>query len=802
MRRRCTVHEINREVPFERQFARVQKVQEETVKEFDAKFAVSSIACLLILGVAACGGGSSSSTPSAMTIKTLSNRADMISDGDAFVEVVLPQGATPDDLAVDVDGRDVTTAFAPRSNGRILGVVSGLKNGTSTLTAKLKSNGKGAKLQITNTDRGGPIFSGPHVEPWICATKAGASVTVVAPGTILSASVTTRTSGLDSDPTDANCNAPPSFTYYYQPKALQGTTCTLGITGANPCFVQFDPVARPADAAIADFTNDRGDTVKSMLRRESGTADRGMYQVLTYFDPAQPWQPWAPQKGWNGKLMWKMGAATSGNRFQQSASASNGGLFDANALALGFMVATAQYTNHLDNNNEHLAAEQMMMVKEHIIDTYGEVRYTMSDGLSGGSMMQTNIVTIMPGLLQGIQPAWSYPDAVSTWLETRDCGILASFYQTAAGTALDAIQRQAIEGKPPAYCTTWVGSFILPQKPTLPNNCGFGFPAGIVYDPALRPTGVRCSIHDMMVNIFGTAMDTDRNVKPKLPYDNVGVQYGLQALRSGALTAEQFVQLNETIGAYDSDMNWTGGNPAAPTVPAPRFRSLPDVFPQIYSSGLLASGKNLGGVPMIDIRPEFGPNIHMDWRSSQMRARLDAANGGHANQVIRGATAFGAALIAQSFTMMDKWLTAIEADKSSAPIEQKVVNNKPANVKDGCFATPAAVASDLANELSLTDATCPIAPGLNFLSPRQVAGGPRSEDVFKCQLKALDTTSADYGGVAFAAGQVTRLRAVFPDGVCDWTKPGVSQTSQTAVTSFMGGPNGTVVPPAPSSTPF
>src|SRR5439155_546863 len=134
-----------------------------------------------------------------------------------------------------------------------------------------------------------------------------------------------------------------------------------------------------------------------------------------------------------------------------------------------------------------------------------------------------------PGLLQGIQPAWSYPDAVSTWIETRDCGVLANYYATAAGATLTSAQRAAIEGKDNAYCNTWIASFINPQNPTLPNNCGTGFPASIVYDATSRPNGVRCSIHDMMVNIFGTVVDNDRNTKPKLPYDNVGVQYGLQA---------------------------------------------------------------------------------------------------------------------------------------------------------------------------------------------------------------------------------------------------------------------------------
>jgi len=171
-----------------------------------------------------------------VSIKTLSNRPDMLSDGDAYVEVVLPGGATVSDLKVDVDGKDVTSSFAQRPNGRVLGVLTGLKNGTSTVSATLQSVNKGARLALTNTDRGGPIFSGPQVQPWICATKAGSPVLVEVPGTALSATVTSRTSGLDADP-DAKCNAPAKFTYYYQPKALQGSTCTLTTTGANPCFI-------------------------------------------------------------------------------------------------------------------------------------------------------------------------------------------------------------------------------------------------------------------------------------------------------------------------------------------------------------------------------------------------------------------------------------------------------------------------------------------------------------------------------------------------------------------------------------
>lgn len=767
-----------------------------------------------VLALSACGGGHSDTTTTApavtgnVSISVLSNRPDMLSDGDAYMEIGLPSGATAADLKVEVDGADVTSAFALRPNGRVQGVVTGLKNGTSTLSATLKSVSKGARLALTNTDRGGPIFSGPQIQPWICATKAGSQATVVVAGTSLSDVVTTRVSGLDADPVDAKCNAPTKFTYYYEPAAKVGTGCTLGITGPNPCFVEYNVASRPADASIADFTNDRALTSKALLRLETGTMNRGIYQILSYFDPAQQgWAPWAPQKAWNGKLHWKFGFSASGNRFQQNPSVAGTGVsvFDANALQAGFMVASAQLTNHHDNNNELLAAEQMMMVKEHIIDTYGEIRYTMADGMSGGSMMQTVVASVMPGLLQGLQTGASYPDAVSTWMEPRECALYGQYYQTTAGSTITAAQKTALEGKDSAYCPMWIASFIAPQNPTLPINCGPGFPASIVYDPVTRPTGVRCSIHDMLVNIFGTVIDTDLNVKPKLPYDNVGVQYGLQALRSGAITPEQFVSINESIGAYTADLVWTGGSTAAPVIPAPRFRALPDVFPQIYQSGLLTNAKNLAKVAIMDLRPELGADIHMPWRSTQARARLDAANSGHANHVIRGSTvgSFFGGITTQSFQMMDRWLAAIEADKSSAAIEQKVIANRPADVHDGCYATPAAATvADLGTELSLSDPACPIATTLLAKSPRMVAGGPLAEDNFKCQLKPFDAASGDYGGAVFSAGQITRLKAALPEGVCDWTRPGVGQTGQWVPTSFMSGPSGTSISAPPTLTLF
>src|SRR5204863_3404814 len=60
--------------------------------------------------------------------------------------------------------------------------------------------------------------------------------------------------------------------------------------------------------------------------------------------------------------------------------------------------------------------------------------------------------------------------------------------------------------------------------------------------------GVRCTYQDNMVNIFGIDPKTGfaRN-----PFDNVGVQYGLQALNDGKITFEQFVEVNSQVGGLD-----------------------------------------------------------------------------------------------------------------------------------------------------------------------------------------------------------------------------------------------------------
>src|SRR3954467_9031170 len=71
-------------------------------------------------------------------IHVLSNRADMISGGDALVAISLPRGAKPSRLRVRAGRGDVTRRFAVRQNGHVEGLVTGLRVGRTVLRATLR----------------------------------------------------------------------------------------------------------------------------------------------------------------------------------------------------------------------------------------------------------------------------------------------------------------------------------------------------------------------------------------------------------------------------------------------------------------------------------------------------------------------------------------------------------------------------------------------------------------------------------------------------------------------------------------
>ena len=286
------------------------------------------------------------------------------------------------------------------------------------------------------------------------------------------------------------------------------------------------------------------------------------------------------------------------------------------------------------------------------------------------------------------------------------------------------------------------------------------------YNPSTNPGGVRCTIEDAAINVFGpepsplwsaNEQKLGRGfVRP--PIDNVGVEYGLAQLKSGDITPAQFVDLNSAIGGLDIDTNPTPSRIDSTGSPA---------LARAYRTGMINETDNLNQTAIIDCR---GPNpgvFHDAYRAFSVRARLDREHGTHANQLIwEGPVALMADKDCErnSFIAMDRWLTAVERDHSAKAVPQKLIHDKPQDLTDECWSgTGQMVSSGL----------CPAGVVNVEATPRMEAGDAITTDDNKCQHKPL--SRSDYPGIMFTDAQWAQLQKAFPAGVCDFSKPGVGQ---------------------------
>ncbi|HWL65633.1 MAG TPA: DUF6351 family protein, partial [Actinomycetota bacterium] len=682
------------------------------------------------------------STGSGVTIEVLSNRADLVSGGDALVEITSASGV-PADLAVTLNGSDVTSSFATRSNGRYLGVVSGLAEGANDLVAS-SPTGAGARLPITNHPIGGPIFSGPQLQPWICTTAAA---------------------GL-GDPIDDQCNAPTKVEYLYQ---AEGSTA----------FTPYDLENPPSD--VRSITTDQGNTVPYIIRQETGTQNRGIFRLAVLFDPSEQWTPWEPQAGWNHKLYYPFGASC-GTVYSQS-SAQN--VQNNNALSRGFMVATSSLNVLANNCNTVLSAESVVMLKEYIVDNYGEIRYTFGTGSSGGSIGQNMVANSYPSLLQGITEGANFADTVTTGMEVFDCHLLHQYFTGKSQWNAAAMASVTGSGTSAGTCAGWETFFAAVENP----RDGAGVPPEQAYDPETNPGGARGKYDDFEQNVWGLRPPEEWGPQEqaigrgfaKPLYDNIGVQYGLNALRDGLIATEQFVDLNEKIGGFDIDFNLTPER----SVGASTASGI------AYQAGRINDGAYLDEVAMIDQRGTGNIDpllIHTMHHSFALKDRIEESNGGADNHVVwRGGSP------APAFDVMDQWLTAVEADDSDQSLAEKVVANRPAEAEDMCFV----------GDQAFTDKqTCDILWPY-YGAPRIVAGGPTTHDNIKCELTPLDRSDPTYGPVPFTDAQWARLQEVFDSGVCDWSKDGVDRQVSVPWMTYSDGPGtGHPLPESPTSQPL
>lgn len=699
------------------------------------------------------------------TIRVLSSRPYLVSGGSALIQIEVSHERRGHHVAVYLNEQDVTGAFHTDAHGDTLtGLVTGLRVGKNTL--KVYGHGDhdpSAELRLTNYPITGPMISGPHIQPFICQT----ATFVLSDGTTL------------GPPLDADCSAATKINYVYMSKT----------TG------QFTPLPStttlPTDVAMTTTT--AGITVPYVVRIETGTLNRGIYQNSILFDPTSdpaP-SPFSPPKAWNRRLIGVHGSGCPGGWYIQG-PVEGASVLDPVLSGQGYAFFTNTLNHPTNSCNAFLAGETTIMNKEHFIKTFGVPEFTVSTGGSGGAYTSEQVADEFPGTFQGILISATFPDAQAIGLSGMHGHLLTNYFLVTNPTGFTADQQLAVTGY--KDLRAWYDAAAesgrtdpvpgrvdpIPPSPILGPYVSAvwspAVPVSLRYDPVTNPSGARPTIFDVARNIYGVDPTTGFALRV---FNNVGVQYGLNALNAGVITKQQFLDLNMRIGGFDHDANFIASRTVADVLAIKRA-AIADVT--------LGAGGGLSSIPFFDTSELFDETqlYHYQWYHFAARQRLIEANGNADTHVMwRGGVAIGellgtptpagAALLAavsnNSWAKFIQWVSAVNADKSDRSQREKVIRNRPADLVDGCwtYSTDPQFIAEPQTWSRLPDSQCnTLWP--SYSNPLKEAGGPLAANTLKCRLKPLD--SSDYT-VSFTPTEWSEMQEIFPNGVCDWSRPGV-----------------------------
>lgn len=732
---------------------------------------------------------------------TLSALPDAVTGGDVRVAL---RGLLPGDgFQVTRNGDEVSEVFVRINDREAQGVVTGLAEGANTIAAVVEGTHGTRRVALTvrNHPLSGPVISGPHQKPFVCRSEEAEL----------------------GAPLDDNCTVQTRVQWFYRSALTQG-------------FRELeDPYAGyPADT-IRTVTRD-GRDVPFVVRVESTTINRGIARMAVLDDPAARGAdaPFAADT-WNRGVYYVFGESC-GPGYHQGVSTVNHvlGAFDltklsadnllinlvgiADRLGKGDLIVHNTLSAFGNHCNPLVSLETTMMTKEYISDHYGVVQRMVGTNGSGAALQQYNAINNAPGLLSAAMPTATFADILSTAMTVGDCGLLEHYYER---TSLNwsAAQKVAVSGhnllsgtQLNSICASWVQAFLPLLDPK--NGCDSAVPMELRYDAQTNPQGVRCTLQDGNINIFGRDPKTGF---ARRPLDNTGVQYGLEALREGRISAEQFLDLNRNIGGFGMDGDY---------VPE-RMRMDSDMARMAYRIGGVIGRGALAETPVLDHAPYLDlipvANIHESVRPFTVRARLDKYSGQTDTQGIWR----GVVTQADGFPVVERWLDALDGLRPEYGGDHvaAVRAAKPPAANDRCVVGTVGGRLELPNAilLPLGIAQLPLLPTVEPLydlvpgfsldvplrvdlpenfgidgrsvgvcglalpvvrTPRMVAGMPMTDDIIRCQLKPIDP--ADYGD-KLTPEQLAALHEIFPEGVCDFDRPAAEDVPQSLLWPTLGG---------------
>jgi uncharacterized tannase-like protein DUF6351 len=730
-------------------------------------------------------------------IDILSSQAGKVSGGDALIQVSPGSDGELHTLDVWRNGTNVTNLFE-EEDGALVGLVDRLRLGKNTITVTQGAATRIlARRNLTNWPNEGPMFSGPHQEFFVCNTiQAGLGEPLVDNQD----GENFRVQNPDGSTAgwSRNCSANTRVDYLY--RTTSGSFQPLPSDGSRP--------SNMAQTTLLD-----GRTVDYVVRRERGTINRFIYSfaMLAPFGEDPNADP--DTSLWNKRLIYTFdGGVQIGHR---QGTPGGSALYDT-GLSKGYAIVHSSGNRTSTHYNLILGAETALMTKEEFIERYGVPLYTVAVGGSGGAIQQYVYGQNHGKLLDAGIPQYSYPDMVTQTIHVGDCELLERFMDVDDGSNSkwqNWDNREWLEGlnahptRPNPYrggapgnseCVNgWRGLTPLALNPLWFQNFG-----GLERMNPAEVQQVHWTHWEDVKNVYGV----DSDGYAKMTWDNVGVQYGLKALKDGNITPAEFLNVNARVGSWKHPKDmvqegfpfptppnmpapspgfdpWSMRNqnlsPDGGVTPAPRREGDLSAMNASYNSGLYFNGDI--DIPLIDWRHylEEELDMHNSHQSFASRQRMLDFDGDASNQVIWFTDARPSRQsdpTPQAFQVIDEWMANIRAHP-----DLSVAQNKPALATDRCFTTAGA---EIAHGDHVWDGILDSGPKgacaqefpLHSTS-RIVAGGPLRGGVYKCALQSVEDAISNgvYGSWTPNASEVARLKEIFPTGVCDYSQPDVGK---------------------------
>jgi hypothetical protein len=120
---------------------------------------------------------------------------------------------------------------------------------------------------------------------------------------------------------------------------------------------------------------------------------------------------------------------------------------------------------------------------------------------------------------------------------------------------------------------------------------------------------------------------------------------------------------------------------------------------------------------------------------------------------------------------MNQWLDNIASDSSQRSLTAKIPRDKPAGLADGCFLNASQTSpAPQPGGLTATGNSGPCETVYPIHGDTRIAAG-QPEDLYtlKCTLTPINWNAYP---VTFTAAEQAELERAFPDGVCDYQRPG------------------------------